>query len=193
MTMKPIRSNELNWWKEFVKDKFYDKNDECRTEISQQAQDIVDNKEDVFIDQCGIKSLLNEAEKKYAKYEDFKTSKLLTEDKLFNDYVQVKDKAIEKLKRLAKVRKWSEDFDLKHDIDPSTIKSKLREVAYDEAYNNCKKQHKIYNILQKKKEACEMAIHTGGEISDVVKTLCSEMKSVAIEVSAPQLLLGNKK
>lgn len=191
--MKPIRSNELNWWQQFVKDKFYDKNDECRTEISQQAQDIVDNKEDVFIDQCGIKSLLKEAEKKYAKYEDFKTSKKLTEQKLFDEYYDVKSKMLEKLQRLSKIRKWDNSFNLEADSSPRDIKSKLRDVAYDEAYNNCKKQHKIYNILKQKQEACEMAIHTGGEISDVVKTLCGEMKSVAIEVSAPQLLLGNKK
>ena len=42
--MKPIRSNELEFFKEMIKDKFYNKKEILKTQMTSEAQKLADKK-----------------------------------------------------------------------------------------------------------------------------------------------------
>ncbi len=43
--MKPIRSNELEFFKDMIREKFYDKKETLRTQITSDAQKLADKKQ----------------------------------------------------------------------------------------------------------------------------------------------------
>ena len=106
--MKPIRSNELDFWNNLVQEEFSSKQEDIETEISQKAQDVSDNTNDAFIKKCGVESDLKETVKKYEKYQDFKITKKEKENALYRDYADSRDNMLEKLNRLSKSRKWND-------------------------------------------------------------------------------------
>lgn len=191
MTMKPIRSNELDFWNNFVRDKFSDKKDDIRTELTQKAEEVSGKTHDAFIKKCGVENLLKEADKKYEKYLDFKRNKEQKEHQLHNDYASARDEVIDKLDRLSKVRNWDISFNSMGDTKtPDFIRKKLKEANYEEAYKEAKKRHSVYNQLKGIEESCRVAIHTGADIKDVVATLEKKMKRAEISLDVPQTLLG---
>ena len=189
MTMKPIRSNELEFWNNLVSDEFRSKQEDIQTELSQKAQEVSDNTNDAFIKKCGVDSDLKDAEKKYAKYLDFKITKKEKENALYREYADAREIILEKLQRLSKSRNWNSSFS-DNDVDPDDIKRKLRDCNYDEAYKVAEQKHAVYNQLKKIKKNCKVAIHTGADIKDVVVTLSNEMKKAQISLDVPSSLLG---
>jgi hypothetical protein len=189
MTMKPIRSNELEFWNNLVSDEFRSKQEDIQTELSQKAQEVSDSTNDAFIKKCGVDSDLKDAEKKYAKYLDFKITKKEKENALYREYADAREIILEKLQRLSKSRNWNNSFS-DNDVDPDDIKRKLRDCNYDEAYKVAEQKHAVYNQLKKIKKNCKVAIHTGADIKDVVATLSNEMKKAQISLDVPSSLLG---
>ena len=191
MSMKPIRSNELEFWNNFVRDKFSDKKDDIRTEMSRKAQEVSDKTHDAFIKKCGVDNLLKEADKKYDRYNDFKRNKEQKENQLFQEYTDVRDEVIDKIERLSKVRNWDISFSsMGENKNPDYIRKKLKEANYEEAYAEAKKRHTVYNQLKGIEESCKVAIHTGADIKDVVATLENKMKKAEISLDVPNTLLG---
>ena len=191
MSMKPIRSNELEFWNNFVRDKFSDKKDDIRTELTQKAQEVSDKTHDAFIKKCGVESLLKEADKKYDKYNDFKRNKEQKENQLLQEYTDVRDDIIDMVERLSKVRNWDISFSsMSENKNPDYIRKKLKEANYEEAYAEAKKRHTVYNQLKGIEESCKVAIHTGADIKDVVATLENKMKKAEISLDVPNTLLG---
>ena len=189
MTMKPIRSNELEFWNNLVSDEFRSKQEDIETEISQKAQDVSDNTNDAFIKKCGVESDLKEKTKKYEKYLDFKITKKEKENSLYREYADSRDNMLEKLQRLSKSRNWDRSFS-DTDVTPDDIKKNLRDCNYREAYKHAEKKHAVYNQLRRIKKNCKVAIHTGADIKDVVATLSNEMKKAQIDLDVPSSLLG---
>ena len=118
--MKPMRSNELEHYKEGIKFNFREKATSIDTEINQQAQELADKKKPTFAKILKVdKKLSNliEAEKKYKAYIKNKDN---IEDQLANQ-VRKNAKIVEDhLARIGNVRSWSRcafyDYEIK-DID----------------------------------------------------------------------------
>ena len=189
MTMKPIRSNELDFWNNLVSDEFRSKQEDIETEISQKAQEVSDNTYDLFVKRCGVDSDLKDTIKKYSKYRDFKVTKKEKENSLFRDYADSRDMMLEKLQRLSKTKNWNNSFS-DTDVTPDDIMKSLRDCNYREAYKVAEQKHAVYNQLKRIKKNCKVAIHTGAEIKDVVATLSNEMKKAQIRLDVPSSLLG---
>ena len=132
--MKPIRSNELEFWTNFVQDKFRDKREDIDTEINQKAQEVADKTKDAFIKKCGVDKILKEATKKYDAWISFKRNKKATEEKLEEDFTNTVRQATDILERLEKSRRWSVyfgDSDCLRDLDK--LERKIQEANYEEA------------------------------------------------------------
>jgi len=146
--MKPIRSNELEFWTNFVQDKFRDKREDIDTEINQKAQEVADKTRDAFIKKCGVDKILKEAKKKYDAWISFKRNKKATEEKLEEDFTNTVRQATDIMERLEKSRRWNTyfgDTDCLRDLDK--LERKIQEANYEEAKKEARKLHKVYNLL----------------------------------------------
>ena len=189
--MKPIRSNELDFFNKIIENKFYDKRQALETEITSEAQKLADKKSPTMAKQCGVDGDLKKLKLADDKYKAFILSKISTENKLLSDVRDQMTKIQSKLERMSKARGWERSFD-GYDAreDGATyFEEKLDSACYDEAYKFIKDNHKVYNNLRDKKSACEIILHTGGDINSTVSTLQKEMKTVNIDLPVPNHLL----
>ena len=53
--MKPIRSNELEFFKDMIREKFYDKKETLRTYITSEAQKLSDKKQPLWLSNVALK------------------------------------------------------------------------------------------------------------------------------------------
>lgn len=191
MSMKPIRSNELEFWTNFVASKFSDKRQDIDTEISQKAQEVADKSQEAFNKKCGVDKILKEAKKKYEAWQTFRRNKRSTEEKLEQEFTNTVSLAQEKLTRLEKSRRWDVyfgDSDCLRDL--GKLERKLAEANYEEAKKEARKIHKVYNMLGATEESCKVDIHTGADIKDVVSSLKGRMTRVEIPLDISNNLLA---
>jgi len=189
--MKPIRSNELEFFNKIIEDKFYNMRQTLETEITSEAQKLADKKSPTMAKQCGVEGDLKALKIADEKYKSFVVSKIATENKLLSDVRDQMNKIQSKLERMAKARGWERSFDgydAREDGAQYFIE-KLNNACYDEAYKHVKSNHKVYNNLRDKKSACEIILHTGSDINSTVSTLQKEMKTVNIDLPVPNHLL----
>jgi len=189
--MKPIRSNELEFFNTIIEDKFSDKRQVIETEINQEAQTIADKLSPNMAKQCGVEKEIKALEIADKKYKDFLATKELQEDKLFHTVRDIGNQLTAKLERLNKVREWDKSFD---DFKPKEdgvdyFINKLDDCCYQEANKMVKKNHKVYNKLQDMKTASRVILHTGSDINSTVTTLKSEMAKAGIDLPVPTHLL----
>ena len=59
--MKPIRSNELEFFKELIKDKFYDKQEQIQSEIHFEADKLSEKKQSTSAQECGFDFFFSES------------------------------------------------------------------------------------------------------------------------------------
>tara|TARA_R110000796_G_scaffold223847_1_gene340117 strand:- start:80 stop:661 length:582 start_codon:yes stop_codon:yes gene_type:complete len=189
--MKPIRSNELEFFNTIIEDKFRDKRQTLETDLNQEAQKMADKQSSNMAKQCGVDKEIKALEIADKKYKDFLATKELQEDKLFHTVRDIGTQLTAKLERLNKVREWNTSFD---DFKPKEngvdyFTNKLDDCCYDEAYRLAKKSHKVYNKLQDMKTASRVILHTGSDINSTVTTLKSEMAKAGIDLPVPTHLL----
>jgi hypothetical protein len=189
--MKPIRSNELEFFNTIIEDKFRDKRQTLETDLNQEAQKMADKQSSNMAKQCGVYKEIKALEIADKKYKDFLATKELQEDKLFHTVRDIGTQLTAKLERLNKVREWDKSFD---DFKPKEngvdyFTNKLDDCCYDEAYRLAKKSHKVYNKLQDMKTASRVILHTGSDINSTVTTLKSEMAKAGIDLPVPTHLL----
>ena len=189
--MKPIRSNELEFFNKIIENKFYDKRQSLETEITSEAQKLADKKSPTMAKQCGVDGDLKRLAEADKKYKAFILSKIAVENKLLSDVREQMNKIESKLERMSKARGWSRSFD-GYDATQDGAEyfhEKLDNACYDEAYKFVKSNHKVYNVLRDKKSACEIILHTGSDINSTVSTLQKEMSTVNIDLPVPNHLL----
>jgi hypothetical protein len=188
--MKPIRKDELEFWNNFTNDEFYEKQRSVDTEITQEAQTLADKRKDNFVKECGLHKELEALKKEHKAYEDFVDNKAIMENKLKHAWEKASEQFKAKVQRLSKARNW-EDMYLgdTSTVNPNTAESKLNDACYQEAKNHVKKNHKVYNSLDKVRKRCRMIIHTGAHINSVVSSLKKEMSKAEIVLEVPQTLL----
>ena len=189
--MKPIRSNELEFFKELIRDKFNDKEKAVRSEIHVEADKLSQKNKASFPKACGVDKELKWLKKANDEYLNFVRSKSMVEAKLLQKCSDIAEGISNKLNRLSKTRQWNESFDnfnCKED-GPEYFINKLDDICFQEAEDHIKKGHKIYNALQEKRDNCRVIIHTGGDINNTVKTLQKEMGTADIRLAIPNNLL----
>ena len=189
--MKPIRSNELEFFKELIKDKFYDKQEQVNSEIHFEADKLAEKKKTTFAKECGVDKELKQLSKVNSDYLEFIRTKRVVEEKLLDKVNQMANQIANRLDRLSKARKWDirfSSFNMKED-GVEYFTNKLDEVCYQEAKEHIKKGHKLYHALKEKRDNCKVIVHTGGDINSTVKTLQKEMASADIKLAIPDQLL----
>jgi len=189
--MKPIRSNELEFFKDLINSKFSDRREAVDTEVSMEANKLADKQKPHFAKKLGIEKLLKKVEIASKKYHDFKQSMQHTENQLFRECNDVADELSRKLNHYNKARKWDTDFDgfkTKEDT-VNYFTAKLDEVCYEEAKKHIQKNHAVYNSLQAMEETGALIIHTGADIKSVVKALSDQMNKAGIKLPIPEQLL----
>ena len=193
--MKPIRSNELEHYKEEINKKFRHKAQAIESEIQQEAQTLSDKKKPSFQKLVKVnKKLANliEAEKKYKKH---LMNKDAIERKLLED-VRKKAKEVEDhCTRVRNVRNWEESFSNyshRHEIDDQASDyfiSQLNEACYQEALKHITQNHKLRQILESKRELAYNILYSGGDINAILGELVKAFKSADIEYAVPNSLL----
>ena len=193
--MKPIRSNELEHYREEINKKFRHKAQAIESEIQQEAQELSDKKKPSFQKLVKVdKKLANliEAEKKYKKH---LMNKDAIERKLLED-VRKKAKEVEDhCSRVSNVRNWSESFSNyshRHEIDDQASDyfiSQLSDACYQEAVKHVTSNHKLRKILESKRELAYNILYSGGDINAILSELVKAFKSADIEYAVPSSLL----
>jgi len=189
--MKPIRSNELEFFKELIKDKFYDKQEQIQSEIHFEADKLSEKKKSTFAKECGVDKDLKQLDKVNQQYLDFIRTKSVVEQKLLDKVSQMANVISNRLERLAKARQWDTNF-IKFNAKEDGVEyftNKLDEVCYQEAKEHIKKGHKLYHALKEKRDNCKVIVHTGSDINSTVKALQKEMASADIKLAIPEQLL----
>ena len=189
--MKPIRSNELEFFKDLINSKFSDRREAVDTEVSMEANKLADKQKPHFAKKLGIDKLLKKVEIASKKYHDFKQTMQHTESQLYRASEDVADELSRKLEQFNKARKWQVGFDsftTKEDT-VNYFSSKLDEVCYEEAKKHIRKNHAVYNSLQAMEETGALIIHTGADIKSVVKALSDQMNKAGIKLPIPEQLL----
>jgi hypothetical protein len=187
--MKPIRKDELEFWNSFTNDEFYEKQRSVDTEITQEAQTLADKKKDSFVKECGLHKELEALKKEHKSFEDFVNNKAIMENKLKNAWEKASEQFKAKVQRLSKTRNWEDMYLGDNTVSPDSAERKLNDACYQEAKNHVKKNHKVFNSLEKIKKKCKMIIHTGAHINSVVNSLKKEMSKAEITLEVPQTLL----
>jgi hypothetical protein len=189
--MKPIRSNELEFFKELVKDKFYDKEEAVRSEIHFEADKLAEKKKPTFPKECGVDKQLKLLDKVNQEYLEFVRTKSIVEDKLLDKVRGIGEEISNKLSRLSKTRDWDEKFEEFNPRDDGVefFTTKLDDICFQEAEKHVKKGHKLYHALKEKRDNCKVIVHTGSDINSTVRTLQKEMASADIRLSIPEQLL----
>ena len=189
--MKPIRSNELEFFKELINSKFSDRKETVDTEISMEANKLADKQKPHFAKKLGVEKLLKKVEVASKKYHDFKQTMQHTESQLYRASQDVADELSRKLEHFNKARKWDtgfSSFKTKEDT-VAYFTAKLDEVCYEEAKKHIQKNHAIYNQLQDMQDNCKLVVHTGADINNTVKALQKEMAKASIKLPIPEQLL----
>jgi hypothetical protein len=187
--MKPIRKDELEFWNNFTNDEFYEKQRSVDTEISQEAQSISEKKKHSFVKECGLYKELENLKKQHKAYQDFRDNKAIMENKLKEAWEKSANEFQTKAIRLGKARGWNDVYFNNETMYPDNAESKLNEACFEEAKGYVRKNHKVYNSLDKIKKKCKMIIHTGAHINSVVSSLKKEMSKAEITLEVPQTLL----
>jgi hypothetical protein len=189
--MKPIRSNELEFFKELIKDKFYDKQEQINSEIHFEADKLAEKKKSTFAKECGVDKDLKQLQKVNDEYQNFVRTKRIVEEKLLDKVNQMANAISNRLDRLAKARQWDTGFSSFNakEVGVEYFTNKLDEVCYQEAKEHIKKGHKLYHALKEKRDNCKVIVHTGSDINSTVKTLQKEMASADIKLAIPDQLL----
>ena len=189
--MKPIRSNELEFFKDLINDKFNDKERAVKSEIHVEADKLSQKNKASFPKACGVDKELKILKRANDEYLNFIRSKSTVEAKLLQKVSDIAEGISNKLGRLSKTRQWDERFDgfnCKED-GVEYFTNKLDDICFQEAEEHIKKGHKIYNALQEKRDNCRVIIHTGSDINSTVKTLQKEMGTADIRLAIPNNLL----
>jgi|TARA_B100000035_G_C20820757_1_gene474144 predicted nucleic acid-binding Zn-ribbon protein len=189
-TMKPIRSNELEFWTNTINEEFSTKKQIIETEINKDAQTMSEEKEDLMPKQSGVEKDLNDLQKADDEYRSFIRTKDEQERKLHQKVKDIGDRIQTKLERVAKVRNWDIGFSWDSREDGAEyFYNKLKTACYDECYKIVRDDNKVYNELKQIKTACKIILNTGGDINTTVTALKEKMAEAKINLPIPKQML----
>ena len=194
--MQPLRKDHVDHYKEFVRDEFSIASNRVEREISQQAQDKVEEVGDKFarVIHKNLPSLIKDMAKKEKALRDFQNKKLSMENDLRFQAQKIADQISEIFNNIKKRNKWDMnniDIQVKDDADPvEYITKKIKKACYEEAEVHARAQHKLYHALESKKKKCLNILYTGSHIQPTLVELQREMATANIQLDLPKSLLA---
>ena len=194
--MQPLRKDHVDHYKDFVRDEFSNASNRVEREISQQAQDKVEEKGDKFaqVIHKTLPDLIKDMAKKEKALRDFQNKKLSMEHDLRVDAQVIADKITEIFNNTIKRNKWDMNricIDIHDDKDAvKYITNKIKKACYEEAEVQARAQHKLYHALENKKKKCLNILYTGSHIQPTLVELQKEMATANIQLDLPDSLLA---
>jgi len=194
--MQPLRKDHVDHYKDFVRDEFSLASNRVEREISQQAQDKVEEVGDKFaqVIHKNLPSLIKDMAKKEKALRDFQNKKLSMEHNLRVEAQKIADQISEIFNNIKKRNKWDMqkiNININDDNDPvDYIHKKIKKACYEEAEAHARKKHKLYHALEGKKKKCLNILYTGSHIQPTLVELQKEMATANIQLDLPNSLLA---
>ena len=200
--MQPLRKDHVDHYKDFVRDEFSLASNRVEREISQQAQDKVEEVGEKFatVIHKNLPNLIKDMAKKEKALRDFQNKKLSMEHDLRVEAQKIADQIAEIFNNIKKRNKWdmqnininiNDDNEVKDDADPvEYITKKIKKACYEEAEVHARAQHKLYHALENKKKKCLNILYTGSHIQPTLVELQKEMATANIQLDLPNSLLA---
>ena len=194
--MQPLRKDHVDHYKEFVRDEFSIASNRVEREISQQAQDKVEEVGDKFaqVIHKSLPDLIKDMAKKEKALIEFQQKKHSVENDLRNKAQVIADQISEIFNNKRKQRKWdmsSVNVEIKDGHDAvDFIHKKIKKACYEEAEAHARAKHKLYHALEGKKKKCMNILYTGSHIQPTLVELKKEMATANIVLDLPNSLLA---
>ena len=197
--MKPIRKDEQEYLREYIKDKFRDKRSalESDREIDVEEQSKKNYKK--FVSTLKVTSMIKEAEKLQKDYDNFCNNKQVIEDQKRKKVRVAVQKIEDHLKKWANIRRWYDHPNFvsyngeRADIEAvDKYINKMLEHETRKAYDNSKKGRAIKE-LDAQRESCENALYSGSSLGSVRQYIHNVLTKAQIQDSIPNnLMIENK-
>ena len=194
--MQPLRKDHVDHYKDFVRDEFSLASNRVEREISQQAQDKVEEVGDKFaqVINKNLPNLIKDMAKKEKALRDFQNKKLSMEHDLRVEAQKIADQITEIFNNIKKRNKWDMQnihININDDNDAvDYIHKKIKKACYEEAEVHARAQHKLYHALENKKKKCLNILYTGSHIQPTLVELQREMATANIQLDLPKSLLA---
>ena len=114
--MKPIRSNELNYIDDLIRNKFRDKRQNIESEIESATQKQTDKNYSKFVEKLGLKAQIKAYKEADMKLKKFQEQKESYESKLFAAKTNKKIELEQKLQSWASIRGWKNSYKDRMDV-----------------------------------------------------------------------------
>jgi len=187
--MQPLRKDHVDHYKDYVRDEFSLASTRVEREISQQAQNKVEEVGDKFasVINKNLPNLINDMAKKQKALRDFQDKKQSMENDLRYQAQKVADQISEIFNNtMSKI-----SVDIKDDNDAvDYITKKIKKACYEEAEVHARAKHKLYHALENKKKKCLNILYTGSHIQPTLIELQKEMATANIQLDLPNSLLA---
>jgi len=192
--MKPIRSNELNYLDQLIRDKFRHKRQNIESEIEAATQKQTDKNYKSFVEKLGVKAQIKAFKDADDKLKKFQQQKESYESKLYAAMTNKKIELEQKLQSWASIRGWKGNYDNILDVsikDYDDLTSTLSRACKQETKTAVEKlpKFKVKHDLDLLEEQAKNVLYSGRDIKDVWKHLGATFKTSGVPVAAPKEFL----
>jgi len=192
--MKPIRSNELNYLDNLIREKFRHRRQNIESEIEAATQKQTDKNYKSFVDKLGLKAEIKAFKDADDKLKKFIAQKESYENKLFVAKRAAAGKLESKLNSWSSIRGWKGNYNDVMSIEVKeydNIENYLTKACKQETEKAVSKlpKFKIKHDLDLLEEQAKNVLYSGRDIKDVWKHLGNTFKASGVPVAAPKEFL----
>jgi flagellar biosynthesis chaperone FliJ len=192
--MKPIRSNELNYLDNLIREKFRHRRQNIESEIEAATQKQTDKNYKSFVEKLGVKAHIKAFKEANDKLKKFQQQKESYESKLYATMTNKKIELEQKLQSWASIRGWKGNYDNILDVsikDYDDVTSTLSRACKQETKTAVEKlpKFKVKHDLDLLEEQAKNVLYSGRDIKDVWKHLGQTFKTSGVPVAAPKEFL----
>jgi hypothetical protein len=192
--MKPIRSNELNYLDNLIREKFRHRRQNIESEIEAATQKQTDKNLKSFVEKLGVKAQIKAFKEADMKLKKFQEQKESYESKLFAAKQHKKMELEQKLQSWASIRGWKGNYNDTMEVnikDYDDVSTTLLRACKQETKQAVEKlpKYKVKHDLDLLEEQAKNVLYSGRDIKDVWKHLGSTFKASGVPVAAPKEFL----
>jgi len=192
--MKPIRSNELNYLDELIRDKFRNRRQNIESEIEAATQKQTDKNLKSFVEKLGVKAQIKAFKEADMKLKKFQEQKESYESKLFAAKQHKRMELEQKLQSWASIRGWKGNYNSTMEVnikDYDDVSTTLLRACKQETKQAVEKlpKYKVKHDLDLLEEQAKNVLYSGRDIKDVWKHLGQTFKTSGVPVAAPKEFL----
>lgn len=192
--MKPIRSNELNYLDDLIRDKFRNRRQNIESEIESATQKQTDKNFPKFVEKLGLKAQIRAFKEADMKLKKFQEQKESYESKLYAAKQNKKIELEQKIQSWASIRGWKGNYNDRMEVsikDYDDVAATLLRACKQETKQAVEKlpKYKVKHDLDLLEEQAKNVLYSGRDIKDVWKHLGSTFKASGVPVAAPKEFL----